>query len=159
MGVLATYHGSLCLVAQSCPTLCNPMDYSPPGSSVQGDSPGKNTGMGCHALLQASSQPRDRTQVSHLVGEFFTVWVTREAQHEPLEAPKAQTMWLRGTYCLRWEHSDSWSCKQAGPRIPQARMRPAPLHAHPGSIAPVICCDIFCSILSFSFQHLLQNCY
>ena len=42
----------LCLVAQSCLTLCNPMDCSPPGSSVHGDSPGKNTRVGCHALLQ-----------------------------------------------------------------------------------------------------------
>ena len=40
-----------CLVAQ-CPTFCKPTDYSPPGSSVHGDSPGKNTGVGCHALLQ-----------------------------------------------------------------------------------------------------------
>ena len=32
--------------------ICNPVDYSPPGSSVHGDSPGKNTGVGCHALLQ-----------------------------------------------------------------------------------------------------------
>ena len=31
---------------------CNPMDCSPPGSSVRGDSPGKNTGVGYHALLQ-----------------------------------------------------------------------------------------------------------
>ena len=31
---------------------CDPMDYSPPGSSVHGDSPGKNTRVGCHALLQ-----------------------------------------------------------------------------------------------------------
>ena len=42
----------LCLVAQLCPTLCDPMDYSPPGSSAHGDSPGRNTGEGCHALLQ-----------------------------------------------------------------------------------------------------------
>ena len=42
----------LCLVTQLCSTLCNPKDYSPPGSSVHGDSPGKNTGLGCHALLQ-----------------------------------------------------------------------------------------------------------
>ena len=42
----------LCLVVQSCLTLCNPRDCSPPGSSVHGDSPGKNTGAGCHALLQ-----------------------------------------------------------------------------------------------------------
>ena len=42
----------LCLVTLSCPTLCNPMDCSPPGPSVHGDSPGKNTGVGCHVLLQ-----------------------------------------------------------------------------------------------------------
>ena len=42
----------LCLVTQSCPTLCNPMDYRLPRSSVHGDSPGENTGVGCHALLQ-----------------------------------------------------------------------------------------------------------
>ena len=45
-------HAVLCLVAQSCLTLCDPMDCSPPGSSVHGDSPGKNTGVGCHALFQ-----------------------------------------------------------------------------------------------------------
>ena len=39
-------------VIQSCPTLCNHMDRSPPGSSVFGILPGKNTGVGCHALLQ-----------------------------------------------------------------------------------------------------------
>ena len=39
-------------VAQLCLTLCDPMDCSPPGSSVHGDSPGKNTGVPCHALLQ-----------------------------------------------------------------------------------------------------------
>ena len=42
----------MCLVTQSCPTLCDPIDCSPPGSSVHEDSPGKNTGVGCHALLQ-----------------------------------------------------------------------------------------------------------
>jgi hypothetical protein len=42
----------LCLVPQLCPTLCDPMDCSLPGSSVHEDSPGKNTGVGCHALLQ-----------------------------------------------------------------------------------------------------------
>ena len=40
-------HVCVWLVTQSCPTLCNPMD-----SSVHGDSPGKNTGVGFHALLQ-----------------------------------------------------------------------------------------------------------
>ena len=37
---------------QLCLTLCNPMDSSPPDSSVHGDSPGNKTGVGCCALLQ-----------------------------------------------------------------------------------------------------------
>ena len=45
----------LCLVAQSCPFLYDPKDGSLPGSSVPGDSPGKNTGVGCHAPLQEIS--------------------------------------------------------------------------------------------------------
>ena len=42
----------LCLVAQLCPTLGNTVNCSPPGSSVYADSPGKNTRVGCHDLLQ-----------------------------------------------------------------------------------------------------------
>ena len=42
----------MCSVPQLCLTLCDPMDCSPPGSSVHENSPGKNTGVGCHALLQ-----------------------------------------------------------------------------------------------------------
>ena len=55
-------------------TLCDPIDYSPPGASV-------------HRILQArilewvaipfsrgSSQPRDGAQVSHIAGRFFTIW-------------------------------------------------------------------------------------
>ena len=38
---------------QSCPTLCNPIDSSPPGSAIPGISPGKNTGVGGHFLLQS----------------------------------------------------------------------------------------------------------
>ena len=45
----------LCLVAPSYATLCDPMDCSPPGSSLHGDSPGKNTGVGSHAFLQGIS--------------------------------------------------------------------------------------------------------
>ena len=43
---------SVCLDTQLCLTLCDPMDCSPPGSSVHEDSPDKNTGVGCRALLQ-----------------------------------------------------------------------------------------------------------
>ena len=46
---------AVCLFAESpwyCLTLCDPKDWSPPGFSVSGDSPGKNIGVGCYALLQ-----------------------------------------------------------------------------------------------------------
>ena len=42
---------AVCLVAQSCPTLCDPMACRATGSFVHRDFPGKNTGVGCHALL------------------------------------------------------------------------------------------------------------
>ena len=48
----------LCLVSQSCLTLCDSMDHSPPGTSVHRDSLGENTGVGCHALLQGIFQTR-----------------------------------------------------------------------------------------------------
>ena len=58
----------MCLVTQSCPTLCDPMDYSLLGSSI-------------HGILQwvampssrGSSQHRDQTQVSHIAGRLFTI--------------------------------------------------------------------------------------
>ena len=37
---------------QSCPTLCNPIDSSPPGSPIPGILQARNTGVGCHFLLQ-----------------------------------------------------------------------------------------------------------
>ena len=46
------YICAVSLIAQLCPTLCDRMDCSPPDSSVHGDSPGKNTRVDCHALLQ-----------------------------------------------------------------------------------------------------------
>ena len=64
------------LVAQSCPTLCNCMDCSPLGSSVHGDSPGKNTGVGCHAFLRGNLPNPGIEPVSPvapaLAGGFFT---------------------------------------------------------------------------------------
>ena len=69
----------LVLNVQLRPALCNPTDCSPPGSTVHGDSPGKNTGVGCHALLHGSSQPRDRALVSCMAGGFFTTWATRRS--------------------------------------------------------------------------------
>ena len=60
------------------------------------DSPGKNTGLGCHALLQGIFLPRDRTQVSHIAGSFFTIWATREALSINIQGwfPLGLTGWL-----------------------------------------------------------------
>ena len=58
------------------------MDCSPPGSSVHGNSPGKNTGVGCHFLLQGIflTQALDLSLMSLvLVGGFFTASATWEA--------------------------------------------------------------------------------
>ena len=52
----------VCIVTQSCPILCDPMDCSPPGTSVHEDSPGKNTAVGCHALLQGIFQIQESNQ-------------------------------------------------------------------------------------------------
>ena len=45
-------------VTQLCLTFCDPMECNPSGSSVHGESPGKNTGVGCHALLQGIFPPQ-----------------------------------------------------------------------------------------------------
>ena len=52
LSLLIFYSYFKVLGAQSCLTLCDPMDCSLAGSSVHGDSPGRNTGVGCHAHLQ-----------------------------------------------------------------------------------------------------------
>ena len=62
----------LCLVVQSCLTLCDPMDYRLPGSSVPGDSPGKDTGVHYHALLQGIF-PTQGSKVSCIAGGFLTL--------------------------------------------------------------------------------------
>ena len=63
----------LCLVTQSCLTLCDPVDYGLPGFSVHRDSPGKNTGVVAMPSSTGPSQPREQTQVSRITGGFFTV--------------------------------------------------------------------------------------
>ena len=68
----------LCLVAQSCLTLCDPVDYSPPGSSVHGDSPGKDTGVGCHFLLQIFPTQGSNLHLLHCRPILYC-WATREA--------------------------------------------------------------------------------
>ena len=65
-------------VAQLCPTLCDPMDYSLPGSSVHGIFQARVLEWVAISFSRGSSQPRDLTRVSHTAGRRFTVWATRE---------------------------------------------------------------------------------
>ena len=66
-------------VAQSCQTLCNPMNCSLPGTSVHGILQARILEWVAISFSRGSSQPRARTQVSCIVGRWFTVWATREA--------------------------------------------------------------------------------
>ena len=71
-------HTVLYLVAQSCPTLWDPMDSSPPGSSVHGILQARILDWVAMPSSRGFSPPRDRAQVSYIVGRFFTIWDTRE---------------------------------------------------------------------------------
>ena len=61
------------LVAQSCLILCNPMDCSPPGSSVQGILQARILEWVAMPFSRQSCWPRDRTWVSYIAGRFFTI--------------------------------------------------------------------------------------
>ena len=64
--------------AQSCPTLCNSMEWSPPGSSVQEILQARILERPAIPFSRGSSWPKGRTQVSCIAGRFFTIWATRE---------------------------------------------------------------------------------
>ena len=64
------------LVAQLCPTLCNPRDCSLRGSSVHGILQARILEWVAISFSRGSSQPRDQTWNSHTVGRFFTIWTT-----------------------------------------------------------------------------------
>ena len=66
-----------CSVVQFCPALWNPMDCSPPRSSVHEISQARIPEWVAISSSRGSSQHRDQT---HIAGEFFTSWATREAQ-------------------------------------------------------------------------------
>ena len=109
-----TTHAVLCLVAQSCPSLCDPMNYSLPGSPVHGDSPGQNTGVGCHAFLQGivpaqglnPGLPHCRQilyHLSHQGSSRILEWVAY-----PFSSGSSQTRnwtrvsWIAGRFFTNW---------------------------------------------------------
>ena len=77
--VLGVLPAMLCCVQliQSCPILCDPVDCSPPASSVHGILQARILEWVAMPSSRGSSQPRDLSQVSHIAGGFFS---TRKAE-------------------------------------------------------------------------------
>ena len=67
------------LASQLCPTLCDPLDCSPPGSSVQGILQERILEWIAIPFSRESSCPRDWTQVSCIASRFFAIWATSKA--------------------------------------------------------------------------------
>ena len=84
--IIVQTSGIQVLVAQLCPTLCDPMDCSPPGSSIHGILQARILEWVAMLFSRGSSQPRNQIQVSRIVGAFFTVWASREAQDSNAKA-------------------------------------------------------------------------
>ena len=76
-----------CSVAQPCLTLCDPIDCSPPGSSVHGILQARILECVAMPSSRGSFLPRDQTCVSCPASGFFTHWVTGEAHQSPYENP------------------------------------------------------------------------
>ena len=68
-------------VAQSFPTLCDPMDCSLPGSSVHGMFQARTLEWVAIAFSNPNLQPRDWIQVSHIVGRRSTSWATGKSKN------------------------------------------------------------------------------
>ena len=98
-------------VAQSCPTLCDPMDCSPPGSSLHGILQARVLEWGAISFSRGSSQPRDRTRFSRISGGRSNLWATREALKSVLNGTKAtrtqmiMLMWAKNINTLNILHN------------------------------------------------------
>ena len=100
--VVLTLHRSclaLCwaLVSQSCPTLCDPMHCSPPGSAVLGTLQARILQWVACPFARGSSWPRNQTGISCIVGWFFTSWATHNYLKDLLKhitGPHPQSFWL-----------------------------------------------------------------
>ena len=68
------------VVTQLCLTLCDSIDWCPPGSSAHGVLQVGILESIAMPFSRASSQPRDQTQVSPIAGRFFTIWAIWETQ-------------------------------------------------------------------------------
>ena len=80
-------------VALSCLTLCNPMDHSPPGSSVHWILQARILEWVAYPFSRGTSRPRNQPGVSCITDEFFTSWVTQEAWHKVVSKEQHRRPW------------------------------------------------------------------
>ena len=134
----------LCLVTQSRLTLCNPMDCSLPGSSVHGDSPGKNTGVGYHALLQGISPTQGLNP-----GLLHCTWILYCLRHQ--ESPRILE-WV--TYPFFQGNLPNPGIEPGSPAL-QADSSPAELPGTPWRVINqtvqirTCCCGLGCDLQSW----------
>ena len=94
------------LVAQSYPTLCDPINCSPPGSSVHVILQAKILEWVASPFFRGSSSPRDPTRISCIVHGFFTIWAIREAP----TSKELIHIWVRGWWVLEWSEISAFIC-------------------------------------------------
>ena len=95
-------YGSVESVSQSCLTLCDPMNYSPPGSLSLGILHTRILVWVAIPIFRGSSQFRDWTQISCIARGFFTIWATREALIKGVEGDsKGYMVWELVTHAAR----------------------------------------------------------
>ena len=64
-------------IAQLCPTLCDPLDCNPPGSSIHAIFQARILEWVAIPISRGSFWPRDQTRVSRIAGRLFTIWATK----------------------------------------------------------------------------------
>ena len=89
-------------------TLCDPVSCSSPGSSIHGDSPGKNTGVGCHALLQGILPIQGLNSGLHITGRFFTVLAPRK----PKNTAVCSLSLIQGNFLTQEQNQGLLHCRQ-----------------------------------------------
>ena len=117
---------TVCLVAQSCPTLCNPMDCRPPGSSVRGISRARILKWVAIPFSGGSLWTRNQTLVYCIAGRFSTTWTTRKANKQ-IDPQIHRYNTLGFTTCLL-ESGSTMSPSQGGLEAEQCLGS----HTHPG---------------------------
>ena len=102
----------LCLAAQTCPTLCNPMDCSPPGSLPMGILQARILEwVAMPSLQRIFPTQRQNPGLSRIVGGFFSVWTTKEALVSPYTRHRGGGVRAETQYLNSW-HTWYESCPE-----------------------------------------------